>query len=160
MHHVFISSTIASKILIYFDNIFKVNHFCDNISIRDILNLWFISLNGNIRNIIPPLLLCNIWFARNNSFLNNVVIDHNHIIRNIKDNILNLFNANLLTVKIFRCYLFGAKKLGLFLNICMLMMIPKPFIGINHFITLLNSIVMGLSKIMFMSVVASIEFCG
>ncbi|PKU82406.1 Putative ribonuclease H protein [Dendrobium catenatum] len=98
VHHVFVSSPIAVKVWNYFEEIFNVNSGGPTCSVFNLLEVWMVSVKGHVRNVIPLLI---IWLARNDSRFNNVGMNHLTIIAKIKDKILALFLAKLLSYKSF-----------------------------------------------------------
>ncbi|KAL0912360.1 hypothetical protein M5K25_018326 [Dendrobium thyrsiflorum] len=116
MHHVFLSSPLAVKTWTYFEDIFKVNYFNAKLSIKDMLKCWFSKSKGHIKNVIPSLILWYLWLDRNNSRFSNVVMNHNRIIQNVKNKVVALFYAKLLTAKDFNNHYSVASALGITLE--------------------------------------------
>ncbi|KAL0917163.1 hypothetical protein M5K25_012210 [Dendrobium thyrsiflorum] len=116
MHHVFLSSPIAVKTWTYFEDIFKVNYFNAKLSIKDMLKCWFTKPKGHIKNVIVSLILWYLWLDRNNSRFSNVVMNHNRIIQNVKNKVVALYYAKLITAKNFKNYYFVASNLGITLE--------------------------------------------
>ncbi|KAL0909230.1 hypothetical protein M5K25_020077 [Dendrobium thyrsiflorum] len=109
MHHVFITGPIASKVWMYFDNIFNVNYYYANIPIKELLELWFTPTRGHVINLISSLINWYIWMARNNSIYNNIGMNADIIIRNITDKVYKIFSVKLLKDKNFKGYCHIAK---------------------------------------------------
>ncbi|KAI0493539.1 hypothetical protein KFK09_023657 [Dendrobium nobile] len=101
VHHVFVSSPIAVKVWNYFEEIFHVNGGGPTCSVFNLLEVWMVSVKGHVRNVIPLLIIWFIWLARNDSRFNDVGMNHLTIIARIKEKILALFSANLLSYKSF-----------------------------------------------------------
>ncbi|KAL0928382.1 hypothetical protein M5K25_000259 [Dendrobium thyrsiflorum] len=105
LHHVFISSPVAVKVWIYFEDLFQLNIFNVQLSIVDMLKLWFVDYKGHIRNIIPSLILWYLWMEMNNSRFNGIAMCHLRIIQNINHKIGALYSANLISGNSFKNYL-------------------------------------------------------
>ncbi|KAL0903997.1 hypothetical protein M5K25_026065 [Dendrobium thyrsiflorum] len=113
MNHVFITGPIASKVWMYFDNIFNVNYYYANIPIKELLELWFIPTRGHIINLVSSLIIWYIWMARNNSIYNNIGMNADNIIRNITNKVFKIFSVKLLKDKNFKGYCHIAKVFGI-----------------------------------------------
>ncbi|KAL0909402.1 hypothetical protein M5K25_020266 [Dendrobium thyrsiflorum] len=121
LHHVFISGPLAVKVWLHFDDILHLNMLNANMSIRALIDIWFINSKGHIRNVTASLIFWYLWWARNNSIYNNTRMNYVQIINMIKEKVHNLFAVNLLQLKNFlNCYdavlYFGIRHNGNFSN--------------------------------------------
>ncbi|KAL0908668.1 hypothetical protein M5K25_023172 [Dendrobium thyrsiflorum] len=91
--HIFITSPIAVRVWLYFEEVFHLSYFNANLSIRQVVTIWFSKSRGNITHLVCALILMNLWFARNNSRFNSIPMDANRIIGNIKDRVYRLFKV-------------------------------------------------------------------
>ncbi|PKU60176.1 uncharacterized protein LOC110095807 [Dendrobium catenatum] len=113
LNHVFINGPIATKVWIYFDNIFNVITSFHYDSITSLLKDWFLPIKGHIRNLIPIIICWYLWEIRNNSKHENIGMNALNVIAKVKNKVLQLFVAKLITVDSFKNCIPAANDLGL-----------------------------------------------
>ncbi|KAL0906957.1 hypothetical protein M5K25_025491 [Dendrobium thyrsiflorum] len=131
LHHVFISSLLAIKVWIYFEDLFQLNIFNVQLSIVDMLKLWFVDYKGHIRNIIPSLILWYLWMEKNNSRFNGIAMCHLRIIQNVNHKIGALYSANLISGNSFKNYLFSMEAFGINLPMVNSQRLPRAVVWLK-----------------------------
>ncbi|KAL0927158.1 hypothetical protein M5K25_001320 [Dendrobium thyrsiflorum] len=83
------------------------------LSIVDLLKLWFVEYKGHIRNIIPSLIVWYLWLERNNSRFQGIAVCHSRIIQNVIHKIGALYSAKLISGDSFKNYSFSMETFGI-----------------------------------------------
>ncbi|KAI0507924.1 hypothetical protein KFK09_014052 [Dendrobium nobile] len=92
---------------------FQLNLYDAFFSISQLLDLWFVESKGHIRNVISSLICWFLWLERNNSHFNGIDMNHQRIIHKIKDKVIALFSANLLSINNFKKFYYTLSFFGI-----------------------------------------------
>ncbi|KAL0906277.1 hypothetical protein M5K25_024757 [Dendrobium thyrsiflorum] len=101
MNHIFISGGIAEKVWNCFFSLANKGIFNSNSDVLTILKVLMTSSKGHIYIILPILIIWFLWKATNESKHNDIKMDANHVIANIRNKVLHVFSVNLLSFKNF-----------------------------------------------------------
>ncbi|KAI0513528.1 hypothetical protein KFK09_009553 [Dendrobium nobile] len=101
------------KGLVLFFNLANITNMNANCDVASILKHWLTSTKGHIYNLLSILIMWYLWKARNDSKHNEIKMDANQIITNVRNKIFHFHSVNLISIKKFKNCLNLAVHLGI-----------------------------------------------